>query len=863
MNNESISIVQESLLNRELNFADTESGAGDEAPAGNNELAAAENKSDDRLGKGYTGKGDSKKGGLKNAIGRNRGKGLAIGGGTGGVIIALVFGFGSLVSLEIETIAKDLLKYEAKAEQSIEDKAARKIMSEIFCRRLAGDGIYNQAALTGAGCQNKNQGSDDEDSESEQAAEDDLPLAKNLDEFDFTDPSISEALSNQGITVNVKDGNFAGLTDDTTGQAITADDIANDDALFARIENAIPEWSAGQLTDFRNLMIEHVGATFDPATNDPNQNADEEVDDDVLDGNNGTDPTSLPDDGFSNEQPTPTQAGEGAYQQAVTEGGALGDAIEVVNKDLSSGTKTGAQAIADGKSAFASKLGSAAFISSVVAAGCSAFNAANHASTNRSPTIMKLLTRHFTTVISLASEISSGNANGKEVGQLVQLFNGDGTNQDYTGKGPPPESSQTFSNSAAWQRVIGNSPNTDPTSSGYNPDIETADLPNQNTGNRIVNDIDNVMRPVGGTFICAAEGNRWLGGVVNTFVGGLQFFADDFSLGTAQILIAGGVYELQNYLQNDVVPDILNYFTPVGLFGHEDSVQWMDNADAGGNLAFNDYSRRLGGEPLTNKEADSELPEEDATQADAENATPWFNRVLSPSNPSSVLARVVVSLPLTRVGAIFDAENFFSNLPREIGGNFASIFNSKVSAATPAENPGVPYGLTQYGFLDSDISPYDPIANEQYLNTTITYNGKTESRIDLLGDPNNYPNGEEDPSSTDILHCFTDSSEDGQSPSSNYTIGNNDPSGICQGEGNYDYVDDPPCTAGSTSDNLCTPDMSDSNVAISYCMTLSGSDSPACLAYMTNIINDDLAHFREYLLDTQVMDNYTSLTSNQ
>ncbi len=136
---------------------------------------------------------------------------------------------------------------------------------------------------------------------------------------------------------------------------------------------------------------------------------------------------------------------------------------------------------------------------------------------------------------------------------------------------------------------------------------------------------------------------------------------------------------------------------------------------------------------------------------------------------------------------------------------------------------------------------YDPIANEAYLLSPVSYGGsKPETRLQMLGNPMLFPNATPDNSTTDLLHCFTSNPED------NSLTNETKPDSICGTEGSYDIANDPPAAIG----NL--------NVARVYCHALAPNDSgcPTSLQ-MTDQINDDIGHFRQYLLDTHVMGNFT------
>ena len=154
--------------------------------------------------------------------------------------------------------------------------------------------------------------------------------------------------------------------------------------------------------------------------------------------------------------------------------------------------------------------------------------------------------------------------------------------------GQPAEASLPFTSSAAWQRATGG------VVSSSTPDMDDSVRPAANAGSKIVDDINALVNPLGGNLVCRLV-TSWVGGVIQGFAGVAQFIADDSTFGFAEGATIAAVSGFQAMLKYTLIPSIIKYFTPIGIDGREDSVQQINNSDAGLNLAFGDYSRKLGG----------------------------------------------------------------------------------------------------------------------------------------------------------------------------------------------------------------------------------------------------------------------------
>jgi hypothetical protein len=826
---------------------------------------------------GFDPGGDSESGvtKLRTFAAKNKKKGMAGGGMAVTVALVFILGIGGIASYALQTIAKDMLKFENKIEQHTEKYAAKKIAQKMICRQLP------------SGCNGDTDPEDNKATAIQQdnaakAAGDEDALSEGIDTFDFTDPTVMSSLASQGIKVNIgADGEFEGLTDESTGNEITGSDL-DDDALFSRFEAAEPEWNVGQVESYRPLAAEHAGSDWDPVLGEEGDDPAEEIRDSVSDGADGdtinTEVQAEDDQAAPTNDTTPEAAADYSDDQGVS--GATGEALEATNKAVQAG-ESESQALAAGENAFSIDKGNVLLANTIASDGCSVDEAASEASKARVPEILKLEERHSSTLISLASQEAAGKITGKEVGEMMSLLDGDPTAPQTTSDGTTNEASAPFSSSSAWQDIEGGSMDTDSKSKGYAFPIDNSSLPEADSGTQIVNDINSILKESKvGSATCTLENSRF-GSIAGGLVGAGQFFLSGFSLCTSEIAIIAANTALQETLQHVVIPEILKYFTPVGLDGVEDSVQWFSNSDAGTNIATNDYARRIGGEPLTQSQASTLAGAATDQTVALSKQESWTDRTFAISNPDSLVARLAVDLPLTRSGVLTDFSSYFSSIPKLLGNSFATIFTpSRAVAATSVSYPGQQYGVTQYGFTDADADKYDPIANEQFLSgfnpkgiisvMTKAHTIITAKRLDMLGDPTMFPNATDDPSTTDVLHCFTQT-YDGSSPTADLNPSKgvpNDP--ICGSEGSYDYTADtpePPANTEQPSGNNTV--MTDTNVVVSYCDYLNnkasqqGTSVIACPAQVTPQMNDDITRFRQYILDVHVMDDYTSLTNNQ
>lgn len=823
----------------------------------------------DQVGKGFT--GASASGGtlaaksIQRFVGstRKHKKGLLIGGGVGGTLILLLGGFFAfIVQYELVHIEENLVRYESKIDQHFEKKAAQKLLQKSVCMQV-------DNGCKGDGTDKKPTAAEETDAEAKGEV-----LTENVDSFSLTDPVVEADLAKGGITVetNPTTGDLTGLKD---ASGNITQDIGTNTAVFNEFETALPEWEVGQLEAYRPLMVDQVDASFSgiPTDTAPDE-VDKTIEDTVTNGGDQQDLLEAEGEQDTSSKP-PANDTNTASQSTLdqTQKGELGNAESIVEKDLAAG-KTDLQAETDAASAF--KLGDPLFLSSVLNDACSIKGAADTGAISRVPGIMKLLERHGNLLISMANQIKSGKMTGAIVNQVMQLFNGNSA-QQVTKSNPTPSdpgAALPFNSSAGWQRATGGEV------TSHTPDINPSSLPTANSGTKLVNRINELLP--GSGLICKVSSSPF-SFIATAVAGGIQIFGDGFSFGTAQAGIIAGTVAFQYELSHTLVPDIIKYFTPIGINGGEDAVQQLNNSDAGLNASYSNYARSQGAIPVSNTTADSLTTESSNDQTVAEAQLPWTSRTFAISNPDSLVSHIADTLPSNLASTIQGIGSYLLSFPSILGHDFSSIFNSKVFAQANPTNPGQPYGITEYSFTDSEVDKYDPISNEKYLFTPIdiNVNGTTTPVIPItaLGNPNTYkptalPVNTDgsitlgDTNNNDMLHCFVDSFvniEEANSSPNLSTPPYQDPGADqnCGSLGMYDYSNDN-AVSGDTINNL--PD--DNTAAAVYCESagVKSSDTvglAVCINQTAPKLSDDIGRYRQYLLDLNVMNSYKSLTNNQ
>lgn len=803
------------------------------------------------------------------AFSRHKSGTAAGGAGVALFIFLAIFSAGFIVSHEIITLEKTFLKYEFKIESHFEKKVANKLMQKMICMQTkCKSGTDDDADKTAA--------AEDGNANPNPAAGEDL--AADMESFPLTSKPVADALEAQGIKeVTGPTGNLEELEDTSNGANVT-DDVASDtNGVADSIEAGLPEYSFGQETSFRAVVVEHAGVNEDPSPPADPDDSDKAVEDNIVKGATEEEiagEASVTDNGKAN--------GESAadYAAGQADAGAFDNMLNVADKDVDNGVPQPKleEDVEDASSA------SPVFISNIASVLCGIRKQVSSASSQRVPKIDTLLIRHGMLLVSLADELKVGDLSGGALNKVMSLFNGDSSAAPTTnsnGQTVPAQASYPLSDSAAYQNASGNS--------GGIP-MDSSALPTANAGTSIVNTINSILAAtVIGSLVCQGEGSIF-GSLLNGIANGTQLITGLVTGGLSQLALAGATFAGLQAIQHILVPEILRYFTIEGLDGLENAAQWGNNAGAGLNLASSDYGRSEGADPVTTPVASQISSEATQEQDVAESRLSWVDRTVALSNPDSLASHLLMDMPVGLAATINGAVSSLVRLPAILLHNLSSIFYSRAIAAVPSD-PGQAAGITQYAFTDNEVGQYDPIANEVYLFTPVTFVDKIDKvdatiphRIDALGNPNTYllnGSGDEVDSSgnlitDDLLHCYVDSYVDLQentlsgasgTPSSGISIAKGcqipSASGGTYSLGDYDYTTNTPASSSAVDTYLDTTIASDYCYTLLYPNNLTVTIFPKCMQQVGPQVKDDIGHFRQYLVDVHVMKDYEGLVTNQ
>ena len=822
------------------------------------------NKSNKLLDKGGLYKAESKKsGGLAgkglsavanktpvgkviSLMGKNKTASAGIMGGLTSIILIFAFLFGMFVTHEINIIQQDLVNYEDKAVSLVVHEATKQIFKRVFCNKLSG------VSMIAARC-TRYKASESSDSQNN-------PMEEDAAAIDLTDPLLETGLAKQGIQENTDPtdpSQITGFTEANTGQPITASDLSNP-ATFDQFQAGIPDFSVAQINTLEPLAATDAGASFAGLPTDTS-NVDAAVEEDVL----GTDTSSV---ATSDTATTGAEAPSQNANQIASESGTTPQsaAADLATADAGVGHLSGIfQTVGDviqsanrsvtlwkglGDAELAQNLGKSTLINTIIVDFCTIKNAVQKGVSTKIPSTMGLLIRQSSSLMSIGDQMKvPGKLNGKQISQYTNLYNGNPAataaiqaNPKLANDPNVQNATLPFDRSAAWFSMTGqsSSPSTNP-----GIPISQSSLPTLTGPQMILAKMNSGLNTLGIGLVCSVDSGLF-GNIIS---GGLfiaQVIAGGLTLGTSQLAIGSAIGGAQFFIYDYLDPLIAKYFTPIAMDGLESSVQLLNNSDAGANLMFNIFSQRLGGKPLTSTQAVSLNASAIKSQQIAQSHLSFYNRTFAVSNPSSLISKVMLLMPITKIGLASSIVNDITHAPLLIIRTFGDILSgAKVYALSPSD-PGSAYGFTQYGFTPGQATKYDPFNNEQFLfHTSITYNKRTKTLISLLGDPNKYPNAANDPNKEQILHCFTRSF---LNPSNETSVSS---SNICGSMGNFNYNQVSPQPIGITQ------------VAISFCEEFQAKHPNKCQVKIASmpVLNNIMVRYRQYLLDDQVMGYLKSL----
>jgi hypothetical protein len=802
---------------------------------------------------------------------RHKGGAAAGGGAILVSVLVVILGAGFVVSHEIITLEKTFIKYEMKIEQHFEKKASNKLLQKMIC-------------LQAQTCKKGTDDGADEDPAAENGDANPNPtsneaLANEMKDIDLTSKPVAAALDAQGIEeVKGPSGNLEELKDTSTGADVT-DDVATDtNGVADSIASALPAEEYGQETSFRADVVEHAGVNEDPSPAADPDDTDKAIEDNVL---KGATEEEIAGEAAITDSNKGTNESAANYSEGVAEGGALGQELSAADKGIDNAEPE--PAVEEGVEDI--NVGDPVFLSSTASTLCSIDNLVTKSSDSRVPKIDTLLIRHGMLLVSLADELKVGDLSGGALNKVMSIFNGNSsakpTIDPTTGKSVPDPSSYPLSDSEAYQSASGNS-------GGIA--MDDSSLPTENDGSKILGTVNGLLdKTVVGPMICKAEGTIF-GTVLNAFGNTAQIFETIASGGLSEVATIAANLALFAEIQHTVIPEILKYFTVVGLDGLENAAQWGNNAGAGLNLASNDYARSIGANPVTTPVASQIASEATQEQNIAQSRLSWVDRTVALSNPDSLASHLLMDMPVGLAATINGAINSLVKLPATLIHTLSSIFSTRAQAAAVPADPGEAAGVTQYAFTDSELGQYDPISNEAYLFTPVTFVDKLDNinamvahRIDALGNPNtdllNGSGNEVDSSGNlitdDLLHCYVDNYVDlqentltgaGGTPSSGISIAQDCMIPGSNGNyslGDYDYTTNTPADASTIDSTL------DTTIASIYCYHLLYPNNltvtilPKCMQQIVSQVKDDIGHFRQYILDVHVMKDYEGVLTNQ
>ena len=791
---------------------------------------------------------------------------LLVGGSTGLATALLVMALTLVASNALVTIEKTVYREAEKIVKNEADKAGKQIASKLICRALPLDSPACGSSSTNPADEKPTSAAQDEAA----AQQEGEGLRMDMDKFSFTDPAVEQNLSSQGFKVNVDPttGEFKGLTDTTTGQDVTGAEIEANPDLLARWNTAMPEFKAGLLDTYRADMVSDAGVSFEglPETKDSTQ-TDQAIESEVDNGATSTDITQAAsgvEDGTVTETPPSSTSGSGSlstdYQSSPTDikaGGRIGNALKAAQDTLKGGG-SGSEAIKAGVDAFGSI--DPLFIATVLDVACGIYNTITSTALSQSLVMAQLLIRHGNALGTWADQLKSGTMGATTLNTI--MGNLDGTSGS--------SQSAPFSASAAWQRDTGNpvTNTTNPNAPNYTPDILPSAQPSPNGAAQLIAQLDNLPILKAFNFGCHLL-TGFIGTVVQAVAGVIQMSSEAVECGTGVGCVAAAAEQASiiaanlsavSIIQKDVIPSIISYFIPATISGTEGGAQWLNNTDAGLNLSMNDYARHLGSGPISSATATSISAKVDTAQVAFNNSQPLTYRLFSFNDTQSLVSRLAVSMPIGMNATLTKVSSYITSFPSVLLHTVSSLILARAFAATTqTAQPWLSYNTQEYGLTSQQSTQYDPLQNEQYLFSNVNYQGHSVKRIDALGNPDGSdgrpipPNSDNNPN--DLLHCFnlgyytliTD-----QTYQTNCGVRQN---GEYYGIGQIATI---PNSTPPTNDGL----PNDSVIAQMYCNTMGVGNDPGCKQYLISSgqVNNDLGHFEQYILDTNVMANYLSLT---
>jgi hypothetical protein len=696
-------------------------------------------------------------GGLAKKLAGAMQKGAKSKKGQGGIVgvlaaVVLMFGISSSFTHELKFIGKMIQQEEAKVATEMEQKMSSRVLDNIVQRALKNSTSAAEKAAAKQAAQ--------------QASEEGRTVAETVDTFKVNEELWQKFMekANLHMTFNAN-GDLTGILD-STGKNV-ANDVLKNNASFERFLSEA--WGVDQIEGFRPSMEFDSGTSFNvfPEDGSKDENPKKTLNDAVKNGASAEEIAQAQ----SEENKTPpdenaSEADRQSYQSAEERAGVLEAGIEAAEKNFEQ-TNDAVKANEAGVKASMSKfdsLNNKLFWAGIATEACTLEQETVKAADSRVATILTLLARAgVSNILSLGDEIVRGKVSSKTVNTVMLTLQGNSdllkqwiseskTNKDAI----EPQGAMPFTRAAGWHRVTHQTVDSNPKSPYYTPDISDAARPTRKAGSDIADNIQRGMNAVGANFACAALTSK-AGVFIQIGAGAAQIISNIGDFGATQLAVLAGSTALIETLNRVVMPQVIAYFTNTSVTGTNEPVQNINNGDAGIDFSYSNWGRRLGGVPQTN--ASTKKLRENAANAVAmrQQRQPWVQRTFAMDNPNSLAAKLMMQIPLGTQATFASMASWFTTFPSGIAHQISSIFTPKTLFADGPGGCVDAYCITAHALPDSIIDQYDPVENESYLFSKISYGGKDVRRIDALGNINTYQDGPAgDSNNDDLMHCFVD-----------------------------------------------------------------------------------------------------------
>lgn len=448
------------------------------------------------------------------------------------------------------------------------------------------------------------------------------------------------------------------------------------------INDNIPVWRVGKRFSYREMIRSRAGYSWGDVfgrkirnTAGNIKNHIRGIDDARSAG--GIDAKTIDADGESSTNDTVT-----------TSNNDVNEALRDISADVASG-KDIDLATTEASRKFGAKSGSSIVLGSIILT-CLASNYAESLE-NFDATEYERRSKLAAKSLNLWHQLQSGNnVYIEEINEVSELYHeikvndqGEAVNED-------------FDQSAAWKRTTGQEVTGAENDFGLSADPES----NSDPISKAVNSIGSLFSSIPGfSTACSFVGNR----VVQFIADAAERIGAFVSGGTlAVIKSAGGDFALERSI--GFLFGKLAFPTASIADG---PVNFVADVDLSLNASNAEYTRDLGGPPLSNAQWESMELTYRQEQEDINSQRSFYARYLSPSNHRSVMSKSLAKIPTTgsslvarinpqRIfGALFKIRNFIPGVHAEQG-----EFDN--------------YGIKQFGFTDEDLE-IDPVENSEYI----------------------------------------------------------------------------------------------------------------------------------------------------